>query len=213
VRVARLGAGASARRVLGILRATRVGSRSPLRMHRVFFDLKRAYHSTLRLTRRLLKRLGLTAARFDLLYIVEKAGKTMLQCDLRRALGVTAPTVSRMVSSLQALGLVEREVVDLDRRRREVTLTKAGLRCVRRAARHLIHSGWVELAVDSALCPQRWFNAEESSRARGVLSTTLNRLRYAYGDRATRDYPSFYDEDFEEEDITPLRSWLTEADE
>ena len=183
-------------------------------MHRVFFDLKRAYHGTLRLTRRLLKRLGLTAARFDLLYIVEKAGKTMLQCDLRRVLGVTAPTVSRMLASLQALGLVEREVVDLDRRRRHVTLTKAGLRCVRRAARHLIHSGWVELAVDSALCPQRWFNAEECSRARGVLSTTLNRLRYAYGDRATRDYPSFYDEDFEdEEDIAPLRSWLTEADE
>ena len=158
-------------------------------MHRVFFDLKRAYHSTLRLTRRLLKRLGLTAARFDLLYIVEKAGKTMLQCDLRRVLGVTAPTVSRMLSSLQALGLVEREVMDMDRRRRHVTLTKAGLRCVRRAARHLIHSGWVELAVDSALCPHRWFNAEESSRARGILSTTLNRLRYAYGDRATRDYP------------------------
>src|ERR1700677_1194408 len=183
-------------------------------MHRVFFDLKRAYHSTLRLTRGLLKSLGLTAARFDLLYIVEKAGKSMLQCDLRRGLGVTAPPVRRMFASRETLGLGEPEVVDLDRRRRHVTLTKAGLRCVRRAARSLIHSGWVELAVDSALCPHRWFNAEESSRARGVLSTTLNRLRYAYGDRATRDYPSFYEEDFEEEeDIAPLRSWLTEADE
>jgi len=183
-------------------------------MHKVFFDLKRAYHSTLRLTRRLLKSLGLTAARFDLLYIVEKAGKTMLQCDLRRVLGVTAPTVSRMLASLEALGLVEREVVDLDRRRRHVTLTKAGLRCVRRAARSLIHSGWVELAVDSALCPHRWFNAVECSRARGALSTTLDRLRYAYGDSATRDYPLFYEEDLqEEEDIAPLRSWLTEADE
>ena len=182
-------------------------------MHAVFFDLKRAYHSTLRLTRRLLKRLGLTAARFDLLYIVEKAGKTMLQCELRRVLGVTAPTVSRMLASLEALGLVEREVVDLDRRRRHVTPTKAGLRCVRRAARSLIHSGWVELAVDSALCPHRWFNALECSLARGVLSKTLERLRDAYGDRATRTYPWFYDEDFEEEYIVPLRTWLTEANE
>src|ERR1700733_880956 len=111
-------------------------------MHTVFFDLKRAYHSPLRLTRRLLKRLGLTAARFDLLYIVEKAGKTMLQCELRRVLGVTAPTVSRMLASLQALGLVEREVVDLDRRRRHVTLTKAGLRsCVGRPANSFIPAG------------------------------------------------------------------------
>ena len=54
----------------------------------------------------------------------------------------------------------------------------------------------------------------ECSRARRALSTTLERLRYAYGDRATRDYPRSYDEDFEEEeDIAPLRSWLTEADE
>jgi DNA-binding MarR family transcriptional regulator len=180
-------------------------------MHTVFFDLKRAYHSTLRLTRRLLKRLGLTAARFDLLYIVEKAGKTMMQCELRRVLGVTAPTVSRMLASLEALGWVEREVVDVDRRRRHVSLTKAGLRCVRRAARSFIHSGWVELAVDSALCPHRWFNALECSLARGVLSKTLERLRDAYGDRATRTYPWFYDEDFEEDYIVPLRSWVTEA--
>jgi hypothetical protein len=94
-----------------------------------------------------------------------------------------------------------------------VTLTKAGLRCVRRAARSLIHSGWVELAVDSALCPHRWFNTLECSLARGVLSKTLERLRDAYGDRATRDYPLFYDEDFEDETIVPLRSWVTEADE
>src|SRR6202034_4742155 len=102
-------------------------------MHAVFFDLKRAYHSTLRLTRRLLKRLGLTAARFDLLYIVEKAGKTMLQCELRRVLGVTAPTVSRMLASLEDLGLVEREVLDEDHRCQNVVLTKAGRRCVFRA--------------------------------------------------------------------------------
>ena len=58
-----------------------------------------------------------------------------------------------------------------------------------------------------------WFNAEECSLARSVLSNTLERLRDAYGDRATRNYPWFYDEDFEEEYIVPLRTWLTEANE
>ena len=208
-------AGASARRVLRTGSSRRVGARPPpTHAQGLFRFLKRAYHSTLRLTRRLLRRLGLTAARFDLLYIVEKAGKTMLQCELRRVLGVTAPTVSRMLASLQALGWVEREVVDMDRRRRHVTLTKAGLRCVRRAAREFIHSGWVELAVDSALCPHLMVQRPGVQPGSRRPHTTLERLRYAYGDCATRDYPLYYEEDFdEEEDITPLRSWVTEADE
>ena len=37
-------------------------------MNAIFFGLKRAYHGTLRIYRRALANLGLTAARFDLLY-------------------------------------------------------------------------------------------------------------------------------------------------
>jgi hypothetical protein len=37
-------------------------------MDATFFSLKRAFHGTLRLTRVTLAKLGLTAARFDLLY-------------------------------------------------------------------------------------------------------------------------------------------------
>ena len=40
-------------------------------MHAIFFGLKRAHHGTLRITRRALIALGLTAARFDLLYAVQ----------------------------------------------------------------------------------------------------------------------------------------------
>src|ERR1700722_989651 len=161
-------------------------------MHIVFFSLKRAYQSTLRITRRVLTRLGLTAARFDLLYIVQKmqrAGGIMLQRQLQRELGVTAPTVSRMLASLEKLGLVERAVTQEDRRCRYVRVTPEGRRCVLRAARLLIHSGHVQLAVDSALCPQRWPSALQGDLAGGLLDTTLRRLRYAYRDTAMLDYP------------------------
>ena len=85
-------------------------------MNVIFFGLKRAYHGTLRVTREALAKLGLTPARFDLLYIVAKEGGTLLQRELQRALGVVAATVSRMLTSLEELGLVEREVVEEDHR-------------------------------------------------------------------------------------------------
>ena len=102
-------------------------------MNAIFFGLKRAYHGSLRITRRALARLGLTAARFDLLYAVnESGGRRMLQRDLRRALGVSPPTVSRMVDSLEALGWVQRERCCVDGRMRFVRLTEAGRRCIRK---------------------------------------------------------------------------------
>ncbi len=77
-------------------------------MHTVFFGLKRAFHGTLRVTRGALATFGLTAARFDMLYIVAKEGSSLTQRRLQRALGVAAATVSRMLRSLEKLGLVER---------------------------------------------------------------------------------------------------------
>ena len=83
----------------------------------IFFGLKRAYHGTLRVYRRALKSLGLTAARFDLLYVAREYRRNgVRQSTIRRELGVTAPTVSRMVSSLEALGLIRRERSTRDRR-------------------------------------------------------------------------------------------------
>jgi DNA-binding MarR family transcriptional regulator len=165
-------------------------------MNIIFFGLKRAYHSTLRVTRRALARLGLTPARFDLLYIVQKAGGVMLQCKLRRELGVAAPTVSRMLASLEELGLVERAVMDEDRRHRDVKVTKAGRRCVLRAARLLIHTGHVQLAVDSALCPRQWHDKWASEKASGALDLTLRLVRHAFRDVATLAYPWTYPEDY-----------------
>jgi DNA-binding MarR family transcriptional regulator len=166
-------------------------------MNVIFFGLKRAYHGTLRVTRQALARLGLTAARFDLLYIVQKGGE-MTQRELRKALGVSGPTVSRMLGSLEELGLIEREVSDLDRRERYVMLTKAGRRCVRKAARLLIHPGHVQLALDGALGGDQWHNAIACEKAKNACDHMLGRLRRAFGDVATFAYP-FSNDDREAE--------------
>jgi DNA-binding MarR family transcriptional regulator len=164
-------------------------------MVRVFFGLKRAYHGTLRVLRRALARLGLTAARFDLLYILHEARGRLLQRELQRTLGVAASTVSRMLSSLEQLGWVGREPAEVDGRAREVVLTPAGRHCVLRAAHRLIHTGCVQLAVDSALCPERWDEPIACLMASGACEETSRRLREAFGDVATDEYPYLPEDD------------------
>jgi DNA-binding MarR family transcriptional regulator len=158
-------------------------------MNAIFFGLKRAYHGTLRVYRRALARLGLTAARFDLLYVAHEFKRHgVRQSTLRRELGVTAPTVSRMVASLEALGLVRRERSPGDRRQRFVILTKAGRRSIQRAIAVFVRSGRVQLAVDTALCPDRWYDDEECFLAMDACERILRRLRHAYRDFAKLYY-------------------------
>jgi DNA-binding MarR family transcriptional regulator len=181
-------------------------------MNVVFFSLKRAYHGTLRVFRRALASLGLTAARFDLLYIVLKEGG-LLQRELQRALGVAAPTVSRMLASLEELGLVTREVAEDDGRQRYVELTKEGRRSVIRAARLLIHSGLVDLTIDSALSPTHWYDPSMRWKARPECLRPLLLLSYAYRDLATLDYPYARCEEGDDsearDDVPPV--WLGDA--
>jgi DNA-binding MarR family transcriptional regulator len=179
----------------------RIRLRRGLPMHLVFFGLKRAFHGTLRVTRSALASLGLTAARFDLLYIVAKEGKLLLQRELQRALGVAASTVSRMLTSLEKLGLVRRGPSEDDLRQRYVELTKAGRRCVFQAARLLIHTGAVEHMVDSALCPDHWYSAAASKVARDEFLRSLDLVRSAYRDIATRNYPFGHEGRDEDDDV------------
>jgi DNA-binding MarR family transcriptional regulator len=170
-------------------------------MHVVFFGLKRAFHGTLRITRSALASLGLTAARFDLLYIVAKEGAVLSQRKLQRALGVAASTVSRMLASLEELGLVTREIMEDDLRQRFVVLTKAGRRCVFKAARLLIHTGAVQVTVDSALCPDRWHEEAACQAAHKQCLASLDLLREAFRDVATPRYPFAHDEEGEDADF------------
>src|SRR5277367_5509039 len=86
-------------------------------MNEIALGAKRTFHGFLRITRRRLASVGLTGARFDMLYAVRRQGRflsgeedsiELRQSDLRRILGVTATVVSRMVRALERLGLVAR---------------------------------------------------------------------------------------------------------
>jgi DNA-binding MarR family transcriptional regulator len=166
-------------------------------MNQQFFGLKRAFHATLRLTRASLAKLGLTAARFDLLYALprgrDRSSCTIRQSDLRGRLGVSRPTVSRMLGSLEELGLIRRTRDRVDGRQRVVALTEEGCTLIRRALRHFFESGWAQLALDSALgrdLPgQRWCDDGHCLLETDNLDSLLRRIRHAFGDVATLFYP------------------------
>ena len=158
-------------------------------MNAIYFGLKRAYQSTLRITRPWLKRMGLTAARFDMLTVIRRHPCVgVQQSKLRQWLGVTAPTISRMLRSLRALGLVARERSRSDRRTYDLTLTEAGLALIRRATRVLIDWGTVQLAVDCALAGTRCHDEDACFRAMAEADWVLRRIRNAFYDRADLYY-------------------------
>jgi DNA-binding MarR family transcriptional regulator len=170
-------------------------------MNAIFFGLKRAFHATLRVTRRMLSRLGLTAARFDMLYALphraRHAGKGMRQSALRRQLGVSRPTVSRMLVSLEELGLVVRKRDSIDRRQLFVALTEAGRTLIREAVQVFIRSGYVQLAVDTALCAEAgcpatrscWYDEAQCLIEMDTLDGMLSKVRREFGDFARLHYP------------------------
>ena len=61
-------------------------------MNAILFGLKRAFQASIRFTRPMVAAFGLTAARFDMLYAIKLAKYGIKQSELRRTLGVTAPT-------------------------------------------------------------------------------------------------------------------------
>jgi DNA-binding MarR family transcriptional regulator len=160
-------------------------------MHVVFFGLKRAYHGTLRITREPLRGRGLTPARFDLLYAVKECPGGVLQSALRRILGVCRATASKMLISLEELGLVKRTVYRYDRRQRLVRLTGYGRHSIRDAKGDFIRSGWAELAFASAigstgLC--HWYDQDGCFEQKTWLLERLDALRHGFFDFASLEY-------------------------
>lgn len=158
-------------------------------MNAIFFGAKRAFHGALRITRQPLARMGLTAARFDMLTAIWRRPFGVRQASLRRALGVSAPTVSRMLRSLEELGLVKRDRALEDRRQLYVTLTAAGRTSIRRATRSFVWSGAAQLAVDCGLTGTRFHDESACMTAMAEAEWVLRRLSSAFRDIATLDYP------------------------
>jgi DNA-binding MarR family transcriptional regulator len=155
-------------------------------MHPVFFGFKRAYYATLGLTRRTLRKMGLTAARMDMLYVIHKKGwYPTKQGALWRTLGVCPSVVSRMLKRLEEMGYVKRNVVTNDTRKRTVKLTTKGRARILRAIRQFIGWGYAELALRSALEPHRWHSEWHTHVAVSQLQEYLRLIRIAFGDRAS----------------------------
>jgi DNA-binding MarR family transcriptional regulator len=165
-------------------------------MNAWFFASKRAFHGILRVTRKPLKSLGLTAARFDMMYARVydvgfriSPGSVCKQSDLRRALGVTAPVVSRMLRSLEVLGLVTRHRPEYggDRRQRYITVTEKGMRCIETAHQALRRASW------RLLCEAICFGTHRDPQQRFLhmckLESYLDSMRRHYGDTAHLAYP------------------------
>lgn len=154
-------------------------------MHPVFFGLKRAYYASLGLTRRTLRRMGLTAARLDMLYVIHKSFKhTIRQSQLWRTLGVCASVVSRMLKRLEAIGYVHCAVRYGHVRKRWISLTTKGRATILRAIRQFIGWGYAELALRSALEPYRWHSEWRVHVTLGQLQEYLRLICVGFGDRA-----------------------------
>ncbi len=159
--------------------------------------VKRTFHGFLRITRKSFASAGLTAARFDLLYAVRARGREsrvvegsveMRQSMIRRHLGVTPTVVSRMVRSLEQLGLVvrRRETVR-DRRQIRVILTTKGLQALKTACSMVLRS--VQRFVYEVICYGRHRDPTARFMAMGSLESYLMALRKYLGDTATLRYP------------------------
>ena len=119
-------------------------------MDAVFLAIKQAHLAANVFSRRLLKPVGLTPARFDLLTLLSNwcpQGR-WTQSAVRKVLGVAASTLSEMLDALEGLGWVKRDFNEYDRRTWYLSLTKAGLELAKNAFDRFVGSGDVTMHVD-----------------------------------------------------------------
>jgi DNA-binding MarR family transcriptional regulator len=188
-------------------------------MQTFFFALKRAHHSVARFGRSLLHRFGITPARFDLmlelyrnwaLYACRGRHGRVDQSELVTTFGVSAPTISRMLRSLEELGLVRRLRHPSDRRRLVVGLTLRGLWCVLRAIWATM-SGAAALAVRSAVAPEVWHCDRKAAGQVAAFEWGLHGVRLAFGDTSTFQYMRWHRSEFYEHPLGPAVGGWTGA--
>jgi DNA-binding MarR family transcriptional regulator len=155
-------------------------------MDTTFFNLKRAHHETLAWARKLLAPFGITPARYDLLRTIYEHDDVgcMEQQRLLRILGVSAPTVSRMLKSLVQLGLVEHYRVEECARLKVVELTADAMRLLARIERALYEWQLPALLAHLSLNP---FSAKMPGPRVTLLLSLLTSVRTFFSDRERLD--------------------------
>jgi DNA-binding MarR family transcriptional regulator len=154
-------------------------------MHKAFFGIKRVHLRVLAVSRALLGRVALTPARFDLMRIVELHTEGIPQRNIQYLLGVSAPTISRMVKALEKLGMLRRRRWEQDRRCVLVEMTHVGAGVVGAARESLVESGVAERFALRGL-------GSDPDTARTDLTTLqrfLMRMRRAFHDSPLFEHP------------------------
>jgi DNA-binding MarR family transcriptional regulator len=157
-------------------------------VHVAFFSVKRVHLRVLHVTRRLLRmsESELTPARFDMLRIVEAYGEHGVgQQRIQDLLGVSAPTVSRMLKALEEVGFVVRERMEHDARFRRVYLTELGLERLAVARMELVDFGLNDRTAQRGLDPDPETARQKLYKLREFLSS----MRVAYTDPAPFEHP------------------------
>ena len=164
-------------------------------MHVAFFGIKRVHLRVMDVSRALLRDRHLTPARFDMMRIIELyADHGLPQWAIQHRLGVSAPTVSRMLKALEKLGFVKRRRSPRDRRTLIVTITQVGLWVVENARASLVETGIAERFALRGLA----LDPDEARSALPSFERTLLRMRRNYGDATPFDHP------WRRQDIVPL---------
>ena len=159
-------------------------------MHFMSFALKRAHLRAVALVRAWHPGSPITAARFDILYAIQER-HACWQSSIHRALGLSGATISRALKRLEELGLIVRNSVMSDRRRKSVALTRAGLAEFNRVLSEKLGRGLLHMAYERALGPHTdatWLYLDDSYRAVRAIA------RY-FGDTAEYPYPTNHPDD------------------
>lgn len=154
-------------------------------MHQISFMLKRCFHSALRYHRGLSLPYHpkLTPARFDLLHTIMSRGPSE-QSEIVRRLGVTAPTVSRMLRSLHALGWIQRKRSPRHPRALIILMTDVGRALMQWASEVIIQCSFMHIIY-------QFFNdhSDPDPDNRIFLAIMwLEKLASHLGDRATFEF-------------------------
>jgi DNA-binding MarR family transcriptional regulator len=171
---------------------------SLLPMNPVIFGSKQFYLGTLRFTRELLTPFGITPARFNMLIAITNANRApdpqrdpdrsvrpgLAQRELRTILGVSGPTISRMLRSLEILGFVVRTPHPWKRRQKWVAVTAAALHRVHAAIEDAVDTRFLHWATEEFLNPEPG-NHPLGDAAITLTRTILDRARDRLSDVAT----------------------------
>jgi DNA-binding MarR family transcriptional regulator len=183
-------------------------------MHPVTFAIKRTFQGALRVMRPWFQQFDLTPARFDMLYAISRHHRYfMLQSELRRVLGVSAPTVSRMLRSLEDLKWLTRRAYGPDRRERVIELTARGYYLLKRVILETIPRV-AQLVVDAAFVLPWRPGVPQVSANLATLPCVLARAREQLRDFATLCFDEYdpvpaypagapYDDDDDDESLIP----------